>query len=168
MQQYEHKIGAIFSNASEAHSAYLVMKASGFPENQLFLVEPSDSKPDHKIEPEGDEVLSSGLKDLLTGTAAGAGLGAGAAGIAAATGVTAFFAAPVLATLLAAGYGAMLGSAVGAGKALHVREANFAAMIKDAIRHGHAAIVAHAKDDAEEAKARELFDQLDAEESVGC
>lgn len=167
MQKYGHKVGAIFSNVSEANLAYHSMKASGFPENQIIRIEPKEFESDGKNGPEDDEVFTSRFKELFTEAAAESEFGAGA-NTAAATGIIGFFAAPVLVTLVTAGYGPDLASAAEKGKTLRFRETDFALMIKDAVRHDHAVIVAHAKDGTEEALALELLSPQNAEELVGC
>lgn len=166
MEKYTYKLCGLFPDQEAANAARERLSASGYPENQLFLLGAEDRAADRKLEPEREEVLDSTIKDLLAGAGIGAGVGTAGAATLAGAGVTLVLATPVLATLLAAGYGAAIGSIAGAGKALHVREADFAVMVKDAIRNGHWALIAHAKDEQEANQARELLAELATEKTL--
>ncbi|MEW5792216.1 MAG: hypothetical protein ACOY5C_01135 [Pseudomonadota bacterium] len=179
METYPHKVAGIYADRSSAIAAYDFLRKHGVPEEQLHLISPEDAskaqpgqaaddaavtaKPGEdlhqKLEPEGDEVGKRVLKDHILGAGVGGVVGgvAGAAGVAAmaAGGVTLFAAAPVIATLAMAGWGAMVGATVGTGVGMEAGE--FETMITDAAKNGQYILVVHASDEAELENSKQLI-----------
>lgn len=59
--------------------------------------------------------------------------------------------------LLAAGYGAAIGTIIGGAKTLRLDEGRFVTMVKDALRAGHSVVVVQAADALERDRAREFI-----------
>lgn len=166
MENYPYKVSGIYHEETLAHSALDKLRNSGFPAEQLRLIGPRDPKMGAKLEPEGQELPKEIIKDSLIGAGVGGALGVvGAAALAIAQ--TALIATnPVLSTLVIAGYGAAVGSVAGAYTGVKMKETDFLGVVEDALQQGYWVVVAHARDEAEEERARELIGETAAERQV--
>lgn len=167
MEQYTHKVSAIYADEAAARQALQILRDHGFPEKQLRIIGPHDLRPGAKLEPEGIEVSKEIVKDTLIGGGVGGAVGAAGSAAMGAAGVALFVTNPVLATLMIVGYAATIGGIAGAIKGVKIKETAYIAIVEDALKQGHWAIVAHARDNAEEAKARQLIAETVAERQGG-
>jgi hypothetical protein len=74
-----------------------------------------------------------------------------------------FAAAPVLGPLMALGYGAAIGSTVGAVAALRVEPSQFSDMLDDAQRNGYSAVLVRIKSHREQELAERIFQETTTE-----
>jgi hypothetical protein len=167
MSIYQHRVAGLYQDEALAESAWGVLVRNTFHPSSLKIVGPGDPETDRKVEPEGYRVGHVVAEDLAVGAGMGAGAGTAAAGIMAAAKASLFMAEPVLATLLAAGYGAHLGALAGGVKALEVQEPRFAAAVRDALGQGYWAVVVLAEDEAGRRKAEQVLKQTLSEHTIG-
>lgn len=151
MEKYNHKVAAVFVTEAEALKARDQMLAAGYTTEQVSIVTPAGANADAKIEPEGDEVAKSVVKDAAIGTVIGGAAGAvGTAALAAAS--VPLLVSPIIATAFMVGWGASVGGFMGAGVGVGMDEDQFAGMIKDAAQNQRWVLVIQTRDE-EETKA---------------
>ncbi len=166
MEQFTHKVAAIYRDQSSARKAFEHLRQGGFPEEQLRLMGPSDAQAERKLEPEGDDVAKNVLKETAVGTGVGGALGLAGSAALGAAGIALFLSQPVAATLVIAGYSAGVGGVVGFLKGIKVKESVFVGAAEDAVRQGYWVLVAHGRDEDEENRARSLMTDTVAKETL--
>lgn len=166
MEQYTHKVAAIYRDQSSANEALAHLRQGGFSDQQLRLLGPSDDQAERKLEPEGDDVAKTVLKDVAVGGGVGGALGLAGSAALGAAGIALFLTQPVAATLVIAGYSAGVGGVVGFLKGIKVKESVFLGAAEDAVRQGYWVLVAHGRDDDEEERARTLMADTVAKETL--
>lgn len=166
MEQYSHKVAAIYPDQSAAQAALEQLEAAGFSTSQVRLIGPHDPATDKKLEPEGDEIPKEFIKDTAIGTGLGGAVGAAGATAMAVTGVALYVAQPLLATLMTVATGAGIGTLAGALKGLRIKEDAYVAMVQDALRRGHWAVVALGRNTDEEARAHAVFKDTIREQEI--
>lgn len=159
MEKYNHKVAAIFGNESDASSARSQLLATGYTAEQLSVVSPNGNLADSKIEPEGDEVAKSIVKDAAIGTVIGGAAGAVGTAILAAASVP-LLVSPIIATAFMVGWGASIGGFAGAGVGVGMDEDQFAGFIKDAAQNKHWVLVVQTRDEADTKAALEQIDNM--------
>jgi hypothetical protein len=111
---------------------------------------------------DSDETLKTVLVDGAVGTAVGTGVGAAGTLAIWASGMTLFVASPVIAPLAMLGWFAGLGAVVGAAAGATRREVGggkegrFAELVMDAIKSGHAVLVARTRNESERQAAENI------------
>lgn len=163
MEQFKHKVCGIYPDQAAAHQAQEKLRSSGYPEQQIRLINPHDPDPGIKLEPEGRETVKEVAKDAGIGAAAGGGLGVVGSAAMGAAEVALFITHPVLATLMIAGYGATIAGLVGAATGIRIKETDFVGIAEDALKKGHWVLIALAKDTEEEKTAHDLIAETAAE-----
>lgn len=148
MEKYKHKVAAVFANESDAMQARDSLLASGYAAEQLSIVSPTGAETDSKIEPEGDEVAKSVVKDAAIGSVVGGAAGAVGTAILVAASVP-LMVSPIIATAFMVGWGAGVGAFVGAGAGVGMDEDQFAGFIKDTAKNQHWVLVIQTADDKE-------------------
>lgn len=145
---YPHKVAAIYPGAAEAKAAVTALTDAKIGDIEIVQLTPGTEDPDIGIEPEADATRDTAVRDTLAGAATGTVVGAAAAGATALVATSLFVSAPVVATLMALGYGTLLGGIAGAIRGLRLREGMLAGVIKDALKAGHHVVVVHVANDA--------------------
>lgn len=146
MEKYNHKVAAVFESEAEAEAARLNLLSQGYTAEQVSVVSPSWQEADKKIEPEGDEVGKTVVKDAVIGGAVGGAAGAVGTGLLAAVGVP-LMVSPIIATVFMVGWGISVGAFAGAGVGVNMNEDQFAGFIKDAAKDKHWVLVVQTRDD---------------------
>ncbi len=155
MEQYKYKQAAIFDNAADAQFLYQRIKRDEHSDTLVFLLSPADiGNSDRILEPEGDQIASSIVKKAFLGGAGGGATGAAASLVAGALKLVIFASHPVLASLVAIGYGSALGATGGALIGENLKEDMFLGILEDALKQGHWVVIGHAttRDKAENIK----------------
>ena len=157
MDQETHIVSGIYTSRAEAEVVRDRLVASGVPHEQLSIIDNANAAGNSKMM-EDDEVLKDVLVDGAVGAAVGTGLGVVAEVALIAANVTLFVASPLLGPLAMLGWGAALGSlvgaAVGAEKPEKKKEGRFSDLVLDAIRSGHVVLVAQTRSAAQTTLAR--------------
>ncbi len=166
MEKYQHKISGLFGDEASATQARDRLQAAALNEFKVFVVGPDEPTLDRKIEPESSATRDAVIKDTLVGAGIGSATGlAGTAALAAAS-VGLVLASPVAATLLAAGYGATIGSLAGAVKGFRISENDFAAIVQDALNSNHWAVIVHTQEEEDARRAEEILQEMTSEDIV--
>jgi hypothetical protein len=156
MNSYLHRVFGIYASRHEAEQVFERLLQDGFKREQLELIDEPGSNAE--TAPDSDEVRNEVLVDGAIGTAAGAGIGAlGEVAIAAAN-VSLFIASPVLGTLMLMGWGAVVGGMIGAAVGAGTEDTrHFSDLVRDAIKHGHAVLIAHATTEEQTTTAQSVI-----------
>jgi len=147
-EHYPHKVAAVYPGAAEAEAAVMALSAANIGDIEIVQLAPGTEDPDIGIEPETDATRDTVVKDTLAGAATGTVAGAAAAGATALFASSLFISAPVVAPLIALGYGTMIGGIAGAIRGLRLREDMLASVVKDALKAGYHVVVVHVENDA--------------------
>jgi len=166
MERFTHKLAAIYRDQSSAREAWGLLRQGGFPEAQLRLVGPTDAQTERKLEPEGEEVAMTVLKDTALGTGIGGALGLAGSAALGAAGLALFLSQPVAATLVIAGYSAGVGGVLGFLKGIKVKESLFVGAAEDALGRGYWVLVVHGRNEDEEKRAQALISETLAKETL--
>lgn len=148
MEKYNHKVAAVFSNEADALKARDEMLAAGYTTDQINVVTPAGTDADSKIEPEGDDVAKSVVKDAAIGTVVGGAAGAVGTTILVAASIP-LMVSPIIATAFMVGWGAGVGAFVGAGAGVGMDEDQFSGFVKDVAKNKHWVLVIQTADDKE-------------------
>ncbi|MHB1678510.1 MAG: hypothetical protein ACYCSS_13455 [Sulfuriferula sp.] len=160
MENNIHKVAGIFATEEDTHTARNLLLEHGMSPNHINIIVPDDKLIDKKIEPDGDGVAKTVVKDAFIGSAIGGGVGAAGAAAMAAASITLFVASPVLGPLALMGWGAMVGAFVGAGKGVGIEEDQFADMIKDVTNNGQYVLIVHTFTESEYTQAHDVLAEL--------
>ena len=161
MDEYRHHVSGFFAHRAEAEGARSRLAERGLPLAQLQLFD-ADSGP-VVTEPTGqsNEVLTNVLVDGAVGTAVGTGIGALAQLAIVAANVSLFVASPLIAPLVMLGWGASLGSfvgaAAGAGKDVEPKNGWLSDLVRDAIANGQVVLLVETRTAEETTIAREII-----------
>ena len=79
MENNVHKVAGVFATIDDLYMARNLLINRGIPDGNISLIIPDDHNIDKKIEPHGDEVAKTVVKDALLGSAIGGGVGAAGA-----------------------------------------------------------------------------------------
>jgi hypothetical protein len=157
MEQFTHKVAAIYHDQASARNAMETLAHAGFSDNQLRVAGPNDPRAERKLEPEGKEIPKTIVKDTAVGAGVGGVLGLAGSATLGAAGMALFLSQPVAATLAIAGYAAGVGGLVGFLKGIKVKEGVFVGAAEDALKQGYWALVVHCRTADEEQRAHELI-----------
>lgn len=161
MKEHMHKLSAILPDRADVRAAYEVMKAAGFTEEQLFVVDGGESASSPQAEPQRETVPESAVQQLLTSVGLAEGVQSSEAKATTEEGgVIVFVSEPVLSTLIAAGHTAASTSKIGPTEPLPLSETDFVDLAKDAIRHGFRMLIARIPDSEQANTARALMGTL--------
>ena len=164
-EHFPHKVTAVYQDAATAAEACRKLEASVRGDIRVMQLSPDSDDIDLAIEPEPEAGRDTAARDALAGGAAGTAAGAVVSGTTAIIAPSLFVAAPVAATLITLGYGAMLGGVAGAIRGIRPREGELAALVKDALNNGCHVVMVHAADEASMQKAEAVIDETLAEET---
>lgn len=159
VEKYHHKVAAVFTNEADALKARGEMFAAGYTAAQISIVSPAGTNADSQIEPEGDEVAKSVVRDAAIGTVVGGAAGAVGTAMLAAASVP-LMVSPVIATTFMVGWGASVGAFTGAGVGVGMDEDQFAGLIKDAAQQKRWVLVIQTRDEAESQTALKQIEDL--------
>lgn len=155
-----HRVSAIYPSRDEADAVRATLIQAGFAASALEVLH-ADALPG--ASESSDETLKLALVDGAIGTAVGTGVGALGTLALWASGMSLFVASPVIAPLAMlgwfAGIGAVVGAVAGVNTQEHAgqrKEGRFSELVMDAIKAGHAVLVAHASDDTERRTAEKI------------
>ena len=165
-ENYPHKLAAIYPNAAAAEAAVKALEPEKTGDIKVMTLAPDASDISHAIEPETQATRDTLAGDTITGGATGTAVGALAAGAAAVAAPTLFVSAPIVGPLVVLGYGAMVGSAVGAIRGLKLQEGLLAGLVEDALKEGYYAVIIHAENDAADDRAKTIIDATMTEETA--
>lgn len=160
-QSAHHRVAAIYPTQDEAEAVRRHLIAAGLAADTLDVMH-ADALPD--ASEDSDETLKLVLVDGAVGTAIGTGVGALGTLALWASGISLFVASPVIAPLAMlgwfAGLGAVVGGAVGATQeqsAAHKEgDGRFSELVMDAIKSGHAVLIARTRDETERQAAETI------------
>jgi len=168
-----HKVAGIYASEEAARAASREIVAAGFDAERVRVVVAAnldEAVPAPEGAGSGAEAPASEGDDTATkvagGAAAGGAGGLTAAAAAAATGASVVLAAPLAASLVAAGFGAVLGSAAAGLVSARVSERYFAGMVREAVARGYAAVIVTARDEPEALKAQDTVSRTAARQSI--
>jgi hypothetical protein len=132
-----------------------------------LLLSPVDLAGDeHKLEPEGDEIARTVVRRALYGGTGGALTGAAASVAAGAFKLTLFISHPVLASLVAIGYGTAFGATGGALAGEKIKEDMFIGALEDALKHGQWAVIIHTPDKETTQKVKVMLEHVHGVEEM--
>lgn len=157
-EHYAHKLAAIYPDTAAAESAVAALESEKTADIKVMKLAPNSGDISHAIEPETQATRDTLVGDTLTGGAAGTAVGALAANAAAVAVPTLFVSAPIVGPLVVLGYGAMIGSTVGAIRGLKLQENLLAGLVKDALNAGYYAVIVHAENEAAHNRAKTIID----------
>ncbi len=163
MEHYPYKNAAIFVDEQDARTVEQRINTVGFNNILLFVLAPSSqliSEDEVKLEPEGDEIRNTLVRDAVYGGAGGALTGAAASLAAGAFKLALFVSHPLMATLVALGYGTALGATGGAIVGENVKEDLFIGVLEDSLRQGQWVVITHAPDKETASKINVLLEHV--------
>lgn len=144
MEDYLHRVVALYPTRTLAEAARDDVQAHGLPPKQLRILTPGAAGAGPDAESDSDDVLKDLLRDGAIGTAVGTLAGAGVTVALAAANITLFVASPVLGALYLLGWGASLGGLVGTVVGAERDKGDVSGLIKDALAGGQFVLVVHA------------------------
>lgn len=159
-EQGQHIVSGIYTTRAEAAGVRERLVARGFPHERIHVVgsKQTDDSPEMSKD---NQVLQGVLVDGAVGATVGTVIGGLGEVALIAANVTLFVSSPLIAPLFMLGWGAfiggLLGAATGAEKAEERKEGRFSELVIDAIRSGHAVLIAHTRTTEETALARDLI-----------
>jgi len=159
MEGYLHRVVGLYTSRTEANEARDRIVAQGIAPRQVNVLTAESTVTGADAKPDSDDVLKDLLRDGAIGTAVGTAAGAGVSIAMAAANLTLFIANPVLGALYLIGWGASLGGLVGAVVGSERSKGDVSTLIKDALAHGQAVLVVHARSEAETARAQTVVSQ---------
>jgi hypothetical protein len=155
---HPYKVAGLYDQRSRAIAARQALIDADIAHRQVTLIGPQQQELDQRLEPEGDTIPHTAVRELLTGAGIGGALGIAAVGALGSFGIPLIVAQPLVASALGAAYGAAIGSLAGGARALRMDQAGFSALVKDEVANGHWVLLAHLPD----ARARDrVLDILD-------
>lgn len=169
MEYYRYKQTAIFADETSARAAKQHIQDGQFANIKLFVLTPTDKIDpiqEEKLEPEGDEIARSIVRDAVYGGAGGAAMGAIASLAAGAVEFSIFATFPIAATVAAISYGAVLGATSGSLIGENLKEEDFVSHLEQALTAGHWVVIAHSTDKASSKRISALLDKENAEQHL--
>lgn len=165
-EHYPHKIAAIYLDESSTLAAKSSLEQANIGDIRVRRLDSKVLDPETGIEPEQEETRNRFIQDILVGGAIGTAAGTIGAGATAMLLPSLFVSAPVVAPLVVIGYGATLGSGVGAIKSMKVREDMLAGLVEDALKENFHVLVVHAPDTETRKQAETVIEASMAEKVV--
>lgn len=168
MEHFHYKHAAIFADETRARTVEQRINAVGFHDILLFVLPPTNDPPEagKQLEPEGDEIRHTIVRDAVYGGAGGAVTGAVVSVVAGAFKFALFISHPVVAGLAAIGYGTALGATGGAIVGNNIKEDLFVSVLEDALKTGHWVVIAHASDKETARKLGVLLEHVHGAENL--
>lgn len=154
-----HRVTGLYPRKVDAEATYEKLLKYGFRPDQLEIVATeAQLRRSDGADADSEEVRNDVLVDGAIGTAVGTGVGAlGEAALAAAN-VSLFVASPVLGTLAMLGWGAALGGIIGATVGAGKEDTHrFADLVRDAVKSGHAVLIAFAESEEQTTTAQAVI-----------
>jgi len=160
MDEKNHIVSGIYTSRAEAELVRERLLVRNLPLAQTNVVDNFQTAGNTRMAVD-DIALKDVLVDGSIGAAVGTGIGALAEVALVAANVSLFVASPLIAPLAMLGWGAALGgvvgAVVGAEKSEDRTDGKFSDLVLDAIRSGHAVLIAHTRSAEETALVREVI-----------
>lgn len=148
------RVAAIFEDDAQARAVARRLRLElALGHRQVRVIHPRDPVPGRKLEPEVPGSRRSLLRPYLTMGGGGALVGAALFALLHATGVAMIVSSALFSLLALAFYGAVSGLLIGGLVGLRPDRDAYVHAVLDEIRHGRAAVVVHARDGEERARA---------------
>lgn len=157
-EHFPHKLAAVYPDAQSAEAAMNAVTAAVTGDVRVIRIDPHSDNVDSAIEPEADAVRATVAREAVIGGVAGSAAGAATAGLAAAVVPALFISAPVVASLIVLGYGAVIGTTIGAVHGLRLHDNLFADLVKDALKAGYYVLVLNAANESARRQAENVLD----------
>jgi hypothetical protein len=166
MTGYTHHVSGFFVKRVEAQIAFSKLNARGIPNGQLTIYDNLVETNERSTETDSNATLKALIVDGVIGAIVGTGIGVLAEIGLLVANVSLFIASPLLVPLAMLGWGASVGSVVGAAigsESIGKPDGKFADLVHDAIMNGQVVLVVKTLTEAETAIAQEVI-----KESVGA
>ena len=161
MNEYSHYVTGFFAHHEDAENAVSHLIERGLQRDQLTIFKSDIPLASAAPPTASDAVLKDVLVDGTIGTVVGTGIGALAEVALVVAHVSLFVASPLIAPLVMMGWGASLGSLIGAGVgAAHAgtdKHGHLSDLIDDALSHNQTVLVAETRTVQETARAEEVI-----------
>lgn len=160
-ERYLSKVGAVFDSSQDARAAADRLRTeAGIRSVQVRVVEPDDPDMGRKLEPEAAGIAGTLARAHVTLGIAGMVVGLLIAALLVLMDVTAFTWNPWYTFIVMGFFGAIAGLLLGGLVSLRPDHDRLIAWVKEAARGGRWFVLVHARDHAEERKAKDSLEKL--------